>query len=401
MLALFALYLPCAFALGFFIIHLMRKKKSMTQWCFISILGMLTLLLFTNVLYMTSHHNMRMMMTAITLKHFASPALPLLGILYLESIMGKKITRWQIVKWMTLPLLCFTTIVVFNSFIGMEKLTAFLDALLDQRELAANYSNGIFFYYQHVNITLYYLLIWIECTVLAVKGWNIMQMNDFSWGSLYGFLFRGERISPLNVQCISAIIIAFLLVSRTLLPRYIFVFDSWIPVTTSFVCALLLMPFCYMALYTNIKEVTLDFVLSPVEEGSDKKKRVDAEGKQFVNIKTMEEDLLHRFHELMETEKPYLKPDLKLEDVALMLRTNRLYMSRIVNGKLDMTFTDYINKLRIDCAMAFMRTKPNATQDEIAVHCGFVSAQSFSRKFKQTTAETPSQWIAKNVKNQQ
>ena len=98
------------------------------------------------------------------------------------------------------------------------------------------------------------------------------------------------------------------------------------------------------------------------------------------------------FKKYMEEDQAYLQPDITIEKVSERLGSNRFYVSRQVNVEQSMSFRDYVNSLRIDYAKQYMKQHPDATQEHLAVACGFSSASYFNRKFKQITGHSPQDW---------
>ncbi|MDF9830440.1 helix-turn-helix transcriptional regulator [Parabacteroides sp. PF5-6] len=102
--------------------------------------------------------------------------------------------------------------------------------------------------------------------------------------------------------------------------------------------------------------------------------------------------LLPEFNRLMDEEKLYLHPNLRIEEVAHLLNTNRTYVSRLLREEYNNGFFEYINLRRITYAQERMNTDPDLTQERLAIESGFVHASSFSRVFKQCTGMTFRQW---------
>ncbi|MBO7115268.1 MAG: AraC family transcriptional regulator [Bacteroidaceae bacterium] len=103
-----------------------------------------------------------------------------------------------------------------------------------------------------------------------------------------------------------------------------------------------------------------------------------------------------RFDELILTNRMYLKKGIRISDVAKMLRTNRTYISKLVNDTYGMSFSDYINTLRIKFAQEYLIEHPDIKQSDIAAVCGFPDASAFNNIFKKVTGMTPKIWLASN-----
>lgn len=97
----------------------------------------------------------------------------------------------------------------------------------------------------------------------------------------------------------------------------------------------------------------------------------------------------------MQQERLYLQPSLTLSDVAERLHTNKTYVSKMVNQTYKMGFPELLNILRVDYAQRYIRSHPDAWQEEIAKACGFLSASSFNSTFKRISGFTPKVWTAR------
>ena len=96
----------------------------------------------------------------------------------------------------------------------------------------------------------------------------------------------------------------------------------------------------------------------------------------------------------MMDKKVFLQPKLSLDDVAEELHSNKTYVSKMVNNTYNMSFSDYINTLRIDYAEQYLLHNRNAKQSDIAAACGFPDASAFNNVFKKITGVTPKIWLA-------
>lgn len=84
----------------------------------------------------------------------------------------------------------------------------------------------------------------------------------------------------------------------------------------------------------------------------------------------------------MEEQQLFLQQDLKINDVAKLLNTNRDYIYQAINMRMGMSFSEYINRLRINYATRLMEKNPKMPINEVAAHSGFASQASFYRNFK-------------------
>jgi len=96
-----------------------------------------------------------------------------------------------------------------------------------------------------------------------------------------------------------------------------------------------------------------------------------------------------KLSELVEGQKLYLQPGLKITDVASELGTNRSYLSEYINRKFGLSFCDYINTYRVRHAMDLISKRETGDMTDIYLDSGFASEASFYRNFKKFAGTTP------------
>ncbi|GAA4277075.1 hypothetical protein GCM10022259_17990 [Aquimarina mytili] len=94
----------------------------------------------------------------------------------------------------------------------------------------------------------------------------------------------------------------------------------------------------------------------------------------------------------METEKPYLDNELRLDYLAKKLNLSRHHMSQVINEHFDLSFFDFINKYRIDEAKEKLSNTTGLSMSEILYTCGFNNRVSFYKAFKKFTKITPTEY---------
>lgn len=107
--------------------------------------------------------------------------------------------------------------------------------------------------------------------------------------------------------------------------------------------------------------------------------------------------LLLHLNRLIDEEQIFLQHDLRLEDLARTMRTNRTYISRLINNEFHCSFSGLINSKRIEHAQKLMQANQEMTQEQIAECSGFQRANTFGRAFKQQAGITFREWQNSNT----
>lgn len=85
---------------------------------------------------------------------------------------------------------------------------------------------------------------------------------------------------------------------------------------------------------------------------------------------------------LINDEQAFLEQELRLEDVAKRIGTNRTYLLQALNSGMHMTFKEYINRKRIAHAEKLIESNPTLPRTEIATLSGYNSMSAFYRNWK-------------------
>lgn len=93
-----------------------------------------------------------------------------------------------------------------------------------------------------------------------------------------------------------------------------------------------------------------------------------------------------------ENEKPYLDPDLNVEDVARRALCNRLYVSRAISLFSGRNFCQYVNYYRVKHAVRVFEDDKELKLQQWAELAGFKTVACFSMAFRLYMNESPGDW---------
>ncbi len=110
-----------------------------------------------------------------------------------------------------------------------------------------------------------------------------------------------------------------------------------------------------------------------------------------VCLNANEVELYQNMIHLFENEMIYRTCDLKIEDIAKELCTNRSYISKIINNRCCCSFNTFVNQYRVKEAKKLLK-ESNTTIHAISEQVGFSSTNTFNRVFKSMENMPPGQY---------
>lgn len=101
-----------------------------------------------------------------------------------------------------------------------------------------------------------------------------------------------------------------------------------------------------------------------------------------------------RMHKMLAYISENYREDLKLEDLAEEFNFNYHYLSAYFNQHMKESFSDYLNRMRIEKACLLLK-ETNYSIAQVSEMTGYSEQSYFSRVFKKITGKTPSIWRRK------
>ena len=103
--------------------------------------------------------------------------------------------------------------------------------------------------------------------------------------------------------------------------------------------------------------------------------------------------------QIMQSQKPFLNPDLTLPELAKLLEINTTKLSQLLNHGFQQNFNDFINSYRVEAVKEQLQhsSKKHLSLLGIAQDCGFNSKATFNRTFKKMVGQTPSAYAKESL----
>ena len=104
-------------------------------------------------------------------------------------------------------------------------------------------------------------------------------------------------------------------------------------------------------------------------------------------------DMGQRIRQQVVAGRWWSEPELELAELARRVGLNTHYLSRALNEGLRMSFSEFINRLRVEAAQQRLLAEGDVL--EIAFEVGFRAKASFNRAFKAYAGMSPTEWRAR------
>lgn len=241
-------------------------------------------------------------------------------------------------------------------------LTAGRCKITDKITLSVHYHKQIELLYMidgslkfHANNKIYDLK---KDSFVIIKSLDIHSFSDLEKHSKI-FLLVLPDVFSLNLSDINIYTKVFMAPSKDI-RKIISMFDDFKGLSEKY------MFLYYQMFFEAIKDL---FVVDTIDKESVKTKIIDFINKNF-------------------------RQQLTLNNVAIACQTNRSYVSRAVNELYSLSFSQYVNRLRISYFLdVFINNSDFRTIEDIALSSGFSDIRTFYRAFKKELNCTPSEYI--------
>lgn len=308
---------------------------------------------------------------------FCNPAVFPLYFLYIEELTEYRPNRWKQALFLLPSILCFLTAGMLYLLMDSQETSTFIQHYLYDDEYVS--LSGLA-WWQGVTHTVVRIVFAIQIPLVLYFGFRRITAYNAVVESNYSNI-EGKRIVGVKTLLVLFAVTSLVAFIFNLIGRQRFAEG---PEPLAFPAVL------FSMLLLLIGHVGLSQRFSVL----------DIEAEVFQETEPMPEDsgvseLLERIKQLVKDEKLFLYPNLKVSDLATRLHSNRNYIYHAINVEMGVSFSDYINGLRVDYAAKLLEAQPDLSINDVMIKSGFTSSSAFYRNFKKFKGITPTAKRAK------
>ncbi|MCK9423452.1 MAG: helix-turn-helix transcriptional regulator [Bacteroidales bacterium] len=226
-------------------------------------------------------------------------------------------------------------------------------------------------------LILVHNFIYIVLAVLSMRSMNISFLS----------FYKRITISP-HITWLQIVLLGFIVVWIVNLNSFAFVTifqrDRWCAFTAS-IYALTAFLFVNALIFFLLLKPDVYYIITKYKNN----KLKDPDKREY----------LQRLNSFMETNKPFLNPEISLESLANEISVNPRILSQIINETYNKNFKGYISEFRIKESMKMLADSNHSklTILEILYQVGFNSKSAFNNQFKLYTNLTPQEYRSKFI----
>ena len=210
----------------------------------------------------------------------------------------------------------------------------------------------------------------LEVIMTAIIGFRLIHRYDHLVDQFYADTDNKSMHSIRTILILVLIASAMSLVA-SVTGRYRFMDSQWLLAIPALSFTILLFSIAYVGLHRRFSYRDMLAEQAVIDDITLDDKKV-----------LPQESLTERINQLMKDKQVFLQPNLKLENLAQQLQTNRTYVYQAINQQMGMTFNELINRQRVIYAQKLMENHPELSMNDIALRSGFASLSSFYRNLK-------------------
>ena len=237
---------------------------------------------------------------------------------------------------------------------------------------------------QKTNYLISRIVFVVQVLYFLIQGQKLVKHYNRQIANFYSNL-ESKTILWVNYFLYSFVVTSVMSIVFNVLGRNIFMESLFLLLIPSLIFSVLLFFIGLLGYMQNHTVVDLEIEV----------KNSDNQIPKNNNTHKLNEKLL----ELFVNEAIFKDPDLKITHLSEKLHTNRTYISKHINTEFACTFSDFVNRYRIEEAKRLLTSDSSKgySLNYISEKSGFGSMGSFMRVFRDFEGITPGQYREKNT----
>jgi len=313
---------------------------------------------------------------------FASLSVYPLYYWYIKLLSVETTYRWYNLQLLA-PAAFFTlTTIVFYTLMSVSERQIYINELLIKRGFGTFDSTLIII--QKSNYLISRIVFVVQVLYFLIKGQKLVKRYNLQVANFYSNL-ESKNILWVNYFLYSFVVTSVMSIIFNILGRSFFMESPLLLLIPSLIFSLLLFFIGLLGYMQNHTVVDLEIEV----------KQSEIQTPKNYNTNKLNEKLL----DLFVNEAIFKDPNLKITQVSELLHTNRTYISKHINTEFSCTFSDFVNRYRIEEAKRLLTSESSKgySLNYISEKSGFGSMGSFMRVFRDFEGITPGQYRERNT----
>lgn len=318
--------------------------------------------------------------------------------LYFRSLTDETPLGWKEYSWFLPGLFVGVSSIILYIRMGDARAAEYMEAICTDHMNLDEYSALVYKILFAINVVFYYTTLTIQQILLMI--YTIKHLSKYQKRLDDYFLSNPDERSLKSIKATFTGILVLIMI------YFSFLFEGLIlrhqyPIFLYTLMVANAAVFIYLNYHVSQIKYTAESLKANLQQSDEDAYNqgyvtVEEDGYEYKSAsvikKERREEIIPRINALLEDEKIFLKKDLRMDDIVHLTRANRTYISLLINEEYKCSFSELINRRRIDHAQKLASENPNLSHLQIAEESGFTHASSFSRTFKQYVGITFREW---------
>ena len=348
----------------------LRDRWNKPRFVLLLLMVTATALYWAHSMYFS--HQAKYIIVSDTIYSFCNPAVFPLFFIYIEELSLRHPSHKRQIAYLLPSFACCLTVGILYLLMNHTETSQFISHHLYHNEFVT--LSGLA-WWQGIAHMMVRIVFALEIPPILYFSWRHVRQYDLTIENNYSNT-EGKLLSNVRSLLILFAVTSFISFCFNIIGRSLFTDSLWLLAVPSVLFSTLLLLIGHVGLHLQFS------IKNIVDEESE----YEIKPQSDINQSKLSESI----QKLIEEERLYLQPNLKTDDLAKRLYTNKNYIYQAINVKMGLSFTKYINQKRIEYAAHLIEENPKALLTDVSNQSGFTSVSAFYRNFKAFKGCSPS-----------